>query len=213
MSDTLDGTVFLVSPNDRSAGELRALADGFGEGVDVQAFDSIESFLKHGDPDRAACLVLDLRHADAAAAGPPEPQRAQRVTLPVLCVTGSRRDAPRADTRAAGGGPPAELSDLVRQVLEAAAASKRAQAARGEIARRLLALTPRERQVMERVVQGASNKMIAYEFGVSPRTVEIHRAHLMEKTGAQSLSELVRMAFAVGAVGTPEDAADPEVED
>jgi len=213
MSDLLDGTVFLVSPDARSADELRNLVDCVG--VDVQAFASIEDFLKHGDPDRAACLLLDLRHEDARAPGPAEPQRAQQVTLPVLCVTGSRPDSRGAGAPPPGqpAGAPAELNELVRQVLEVAAASKRAQIARGEITRRLLALTPRERQVMQRVVQGASNKMIAYELGVSPRTVEIHRAHLMEKTGAQSLSELVRMAFAVGAVGTPEDFEDSEVED
>jgi two-component system CheB/CheR fusion protein len=207
-----DGTVFLVSKAPIAPQDMEALVgDG---GVDVQPFSSIEEFLKHGDPGRAACLVLDLRRPETNAGGPAEPIRAEQVPLPLICVTGSRKFALRP-ARAAefnGGDARSGLRDLVKKVLAAAAAALRAQSAHSGISSRLLALTPRERQVMGRVVQGASNKMIAQELGISSRTIEIHRAHVMEKTGAESLSDLVRMAFAVGAVGAPERAEDLEQE-
>jgi DNA-binding NarL/FixJ family response regulator len=71
---------------------------------------------------------------------------------------------------------------------------RRSQDVHAAIAARFASLTPREREVMERLVAGEANKMIAYELGASPRTIEQHRARIMEKMGAGSLAELVRMA-------------------
>jgi two-component system, LuxR family, response regulator FixJ len=87
---------------------------------------------------------------------------------------------------------------LLRSIREALASGARAGAADDQLARRLAALTPREREVLEQLVIGRSNKAIARELGISPRTVEIHRARVMEKMQAESLSQLVRMAFVAG---------------
>jgi FixJ family two-component response regulator len=201
-----DGTVFLVSADPVASRDMETLVgDG---GVEVKPFGSIEEFLKHGDPGGAACLVLDLRLPETSERGPAEPIRAQQVALPLICVTGSRKVALRPTPAAEldVGAERTGLRGLVKKLLAAAAAVLREQSAHSGISSRLLALTPRERQVMGRVVEGASNKMIAYELGISSRTIEIHRAHVMEKTGAESLSDLVRKAFAVGAVGPPEPA-------
>jgi two-component system response regulator FixJ len=177
-----------------------------GRGVDLQSFDSIEEFFEYGEADCAACLVLDLRSPIASASGPAETIRAEQISIPVICLTGSR-EAPLGPVQLAGPGDPEGDSGLiasVMRVLGSANVALRTRSARGEIANRLRSLTPREHQVMERVVLGSSNKLIAYELGISARTIEIHRARVMEKTGAEGLSDLVRMAFAVGAVGVPE---------
>jgi two-component system response regulator FixJ len=178
-----------------------------GRGVDIQSFDSIEEFFEYGEPDCAACLVLDLRSPKASASGPPaETIRAEQISIPVICLTGSR-EAPLGPVQLAGPGAPEGESELlasVMRVLGSAGVALRTRFARGEIANRIRSLTPREHQVMERVVKGSSNKLIAHELGISARTIEIHRARVMEKTGAEGLSDLVRMAFVVGAVGAPE---------
>jgi two-component system response regulator FixJ len=95
---------------------------------------------------------------------------------------------------------PFDEDRLVRVVGEALTDSQRAQeeiAASAGIATRLASLTPREREVLERLVAGLPNKTIAYDLGTSPRTVEVQRARVMEKMGARSLAELVRMVLAM----------------
>jgi two-component system response regulator FixJ len=177
-----------------------------GKGVDFRSFDSIEEFFEYGEPDCAACLVLDLRSPKASASGPAENIRADQISIPVICLTGSREAplGPAQPTEPGGPEGDSELLASVMRVLGSASTALRTRSARGEIANRLRSLTPREHQVMERVVRGSSNKLIAHELGISARTIEIHRARVMEKTGAEGLSDLVRMAFVVGAVGAPE---------
>ena len=180
--------------------------EGKRTAVEILSFDSIEDFFEYGEPDCAACLVLDLRSPGASANGPAETIRAEQISIPVICLTGSR-EAPLGPVQLTGPGDPEgdnKLLTSVMRVLGSASVALRTRSARGEIANRLRSLTPREHQVMERVVKGASNKLIAHELGISARTIEIHRAHVMEKTGAEGLSDLVRMAFVVGAVGAPE---------
>ena len=96
---------------------------------------------------------------------------------------------------------PFDEERLLAVVREALAASQRAAGGAAEanaaIAARLASLTPREREVLERLVAGQPNKTIAYDLGTSPRTVEVQRARVMEKMGARSLAELVRMVLAM----------------
>jgi two-component system response regulator FixJ len=200
----MNGTVMLVSTNPAAPKELESAVRDHG--VDLQVFDSIEKFFEYVDPNRAACLVLDMRHPESRANGPATAARVEQVSIPVICITGSSEaeSQPGQVTESAEHDMCPGLLDAVTRVLRTASATLRKRSASGEIASRLLTLTPREHQVMERVVQGYSNKLIANELGISSRTIEIHRAHVMEKTGAEGLSDLVRMAFAVGAVGAPE---------
>ena len=125
------------------------------------------------------------------------------VRLPVIMMTG-HGDVPIAVEALKAGAAdflekPFDDAQLLAAVTSALAASQRAgeeAAATAEIAARIASLTPREREVLDRLVAGQPNKTIAYDLGSSPRTVEVHRARVMEKMGARSLPELVRMAIA-----------------
>ena len=126
------------------------------------------------------------------------------IRLPVIVMTG-HGDVPIAVEAMKAGATdflekPFEDAQLLAAVASAIAASQRAHdeaAAVADIAARLATLTPREREVLDRLVAGQPNKTIAYDLGSSPRTVEVHRARVMEKMGARSLPELVRMTIAV----------------
>src|SRR5437667_389983 len=114
--------------------------------------------------------------------------------------------APRGQQR--DGVRPAPLTrqlllDRVREALEVDRQRRRAEAERAEVAARVARLTPRERQVMELVVSGNTNKVIAIDLGLCEKTVEVHRAHVMEKMKVQSLAELVRLAILVRPSETP----------
>jgi two-component system, LuxR family, response regulator FixJ len=91
----------------------------------------------------------------------------------------------------------AQLLSVVQSALAASQLTQDADAATAQIATRLASLTPREREVLDKLVAGQPNKTIAYDLGSSPRTVEVHRARVMEKMGVRSLAELVRMTIAV----------------
>jgi two-component system response regulator FixJ len=134
------------------------------------------------------------------------------VRLPVIVMTG-HGDVPVAvQALKAGAADFIEkpfddeaLLTAVRSALEASRRLREREAEVEDIAGRLATLTPRERQVLDRLVAGQPNKTIAYDLGTSPRTVEVHRARVMEKMGARSLSELVRMALSVGAEGKSQE--------
>jgi two-component system response regulator FixJ len=125
------------------------------------------------------------------------------IRLPVIVMTG-HGDVPIAVEALKAGAmdfleKPFEEPHLLAAVASAIAASQREHdeaAAVADIAARLATLTPREREVLDRLVTGQPNKTIAYDLGSSPRTVEVHRARVMEKMGARSLAELVRMTIA-----------------
>ncbi len=176
--------------------------------MDVLAFADAETFLDAYRPDRAACLVLDARLPGMSGLDLQERINAAGWNLPVVLVTG-HGDVPMA-TRALKAGAVDFIQKPIndRLLLESiAVAWRRAEEAadtaaqRTKISARLGLLTTREREVMELVVTGASNKLVAAELGISHRTVEIYRRRVMEKLGARSLPELVRIVDAVGAAG------------
>jgi two-component system response regulator FixJ len=128
--------------------------------------------------------------------------------LPVIVMTG-HGDVPIAVEALKAGAAdflekPFDDTQLLAAVSSALATSKRERdevAALAAITARLASLTPREREVLDRLVAGQPNKTIAYDLGSSPRTVEVHRARVMEKMHARSLPELVRMTIAAGRTG------------
>lgn len=171
----------------------------------VEAFESALRFLADAHPKSDDCLVADIRMPEMDGLTLQQELIRRGSTLPVIIVTG-HGDVPLAVQAMKGGAvdflekPFAReaLFAAVKRALDAAAGSSAASASHQEIADRLALLTDREREVYERVVAGKLSKQIAFEFGTSPRTIEIHRGRVMQKMGARTVQDLVRMAIATG---------------
>lgn len=172
-------------------------------GFRAETFDSAGSFLNSDWDRQAACLIADVRMPDMDGLELQQELVRRKARLPVIIVTG-HADVPLA-VRAMKAGAidllekpvdPALLSDSIRRALDSARSNQNASAEAQEARTRIAELTERERQVMDLMAAGRPNKIIAYELDISPRTVEIHRARVMEKMRAKSLAELVRMVVA-----------------
>lgn len=202
-------TVFIVDDDAAVRDSLALLLETAG--LAVEAYDGAAAFLAAWRAGRSGCLILDLRMPGLSG---PELQvelKRRGVVLPVIFLTAHgdipttvqamQRGAMDFLTKPVVG---AELLKRVHQALERSAElSEQASAAR-TARERLDGLTPREREIMLLAVAGRPNKEIARALGISHRTVEIHRARVMQKTGAASLIELSRMAAACGlAAGNP----------
>lgn len=198
--------VYVVDDDDAVRDSLQALLES--RGFTVEAFVSAESFLAADRAKRASCALVDLRMAGMDGIALLERLRADGDRLPILLITG-HGDVPIA-VRAmqAGAADFIEkpysnetlLASIARVIEKETAAAQRSPQA-VEAASRIADLTPREREVLEQLVLGHPNKIIAHQLDISPRTVEIHRANLMKKMQADSLSHLVRMALAAGMTG------------
>jgi len=182
---------------------LRALLESAG--FQVRDFDSAKGVLADTSLDQGACLIADIRMPDMDGLALQEELVNRRIGLPVIIVTG-HGDVPLA-VRAMKAGAvdfiekPFDDELLLQSINRALAHGKdnRDQASLAHTAAaRIALLTERERQVLEGLVAGHANKVIAYELDISPRTVEIHRAHVMDKMQAKSLSDVVRLALAAG---------------
>jgi len=196
-------TVFVVDDDDGMRRGMEFLIDSAG--YPVRAFDSAKAFLDAYRPGTKGCLLLDVRMPGMSGLELQQHLRAERIGIPVIIVT-AFANVPMAVQAIKAGAfdfieKPFEGSELLARVRRALALAERAdtdERRAGEIRSRLAALTPREREVMELVVAGRLNKQIAGELGISMKTVENHRARVMEKMNAESLAELVRMAMDAG---------------
>ena len=182
---------------------LRALLESAG--FDVRDFDSAKAILADPSISEGACLIADIRMPDMDGLALQDELVNRKIGLPVIVVTG-HGDVPLA-VRAMRAGAvdfiekPFDDELLLESIKRALLLRKESlgQASLAQIAvARIALLTERERQVLEYLVAGKANKVIAYELDISPRTVEIHRAHVMEKMQARSLSDVVRLALAAG---------------
>ncbi len=169
------------------------------------SYDSAATFLEIAAEARG-CIVTDVRMPDIDGLELVKRLNVMGVDLPVIVITG-HGDVPLAVEAMKAGvtefiEKPFDADIILGAIARALAKRSDADERRADEAasvRRLAALSPRERQVMEGLLAGKANKVIAYELGISRRTVEIYRAHLMTKTQAKSLAELVRMAMTAGA--------------
>src|SRR3546814_126276 len=153
------------------------------------------------------CLRADLRMPGLSGLELHEALIARGVRIPVIMITG-QGDVPTA-VRAMKAGvaefiekpvDPNELLGMVRRLLAEQHEAVMAEKIAADVVERIGRLTPREREVLKHLVAGAANKVIAHDLGISPRTVEVHRARVMEKMRARHLSELIRMALAAEAI-------------
>lgn len=199
-----DATIFIVDDDAsiRDSLELLLRAWGFGN---IAAYGSARDFLAQADPLPGECLLLDVRMPEMDGLALQEELNRRGLRLPVIIMTG-HADVPIAVRAMKAGAsdfiekPFSDelLLDCVRRARQHAAEARRESETAEELRRRMQSLTPRERDVLTGMVAGRPNKLIAHHLGISPRTVEIHRARVMEKTQARSLSALVRMALAAG---------------
>lgn len=198
-----DRTVFVVDDDDAALHSLVMLLKSHG--MPAMGFSSGQAFLDAVDPTARGCLITDLRMPDMDGAALIRALKAAGCILPVIVVTGHANVALAVDAMKAGATDVLEKpyeSDVILRLalagLEANDLAVDAGSARTRVQRRIESLTARERQVLDLIMEGASNKAIAQRLVISPRTVEIYRANVMTKMRADSLSELIRMTLASG---------------
>lgn len=173
-------------------------------GIPVRVYESATSFL-HALPSlQAGCLITDVRMPDLTGIELLQRLKAKSIDLPVIVITG-HGDIPLAVEAMKSGAidfiekPFAEEAILraVRSAEERVGRQGHRSEVETALAGRFASLSERERQVLDGLVAGSANKTIAYDLGISPRTVEVYRANLMNKMQAKSLSELIRMALTI----------------
>jgi two-component system response regulator FixJ len=195
--------IFVVEDDEAFRDSLKALLESAG--LTVETYASGEEFLQAYNSDRCGCLLLDIRMPGIGGLELLEKLAAAKTNLPVIIMT-SHGDVPKA-VKAMKAGAVDFLEKpfrdevvlgCIRHAFEKGQQSQATAASGARSAAAISRLTARERQVFEQLVAGHSNKRIAQELGISPRTVEVHRAWIMEKTQARNLAHLVRMALTAG---------------
>jgi FixJ family two-component response regulator len=198
-----DAVVFVVDDDAAMRRSLENLMRSVG--LRTEAFASAQEFLRRRRPDGPACLVLDVRLPGPSGLDVQKRMTETGLEIPIIFITG-HGDVPMS-VRAMKAGAvefltkPFRDQDLLDAIHQALERDREARAQREELAAlrtRFDSLTRREREVMGLVVAGLLNKQVASEVGASETTVKIHRHQVMEKMGAASLADLVRMADRLG---------------
>ena len=181
-------------------------------GFTVKTYESGVELMKAAGGVQTGCILLDIRMPGMDGLEVQKALRDKGVTLPVIIMTGHGDVSLAVQAMKAGAvdfiEKPFEKAVLLSAIEHAMERLKRSAANQDradEAAVRLQALTPREREVLDGLAKGLPNKTIAYDLGISPRTVEIHRANVMTKLGVRSLSEALRIAFAAQDQPSPEN--------
>lgn len=177
-------------------------------GIDVQTYESAAAFLDVVAKVETGCVITDVRMPDISGIELLRRLRELKLGLPVIVITG-HGDVPLAVEAMKIGAidfleKPFDdevLLASVRSALKQLDRDHQRDAERREIEGRLALLSNRERDVLDGLVAGHANKQIAYDLGISPRTIEVYRANLMTKMQAATLSDLVRMALIAGILG------------
>ena len=197
------GTVFVVDDDEAVRDSIRWLLES--SNYKVALFDSGESFMTHYQPDQVGVLLLDVRMNGMSGLEVQDHLIARKSDLPIIMLT-AYGDVQMAVTALKKGAVDfiekpfdhAALRQLVEKML-VEAVRRRSQNERELIGRQKMAkLTPRERQVLERIVSGRLNKQIADDLGISIKTVEAHRASIMDKTASGTVADLMRVVMDSG---------------
>jgi two-component system, LuxR family, response regulator FixJ len=202
-----------VIDDDQAVREVLAFQLG-SAGIDVRTYESAAAFLKVAPTVQAGCIITDVRMPDLSGIDLLRRLREIKVAAPVIVIT-AHGDIPLAVEAMRMGAidfleKPFDDDVLLASVRSALAKGDRGQkrqTERSNIEARLAALSKRERDVLEGLVAGHANKQIAYDLGISARTIENYRANLMLKMQVASLSDLVRMALIAGMLDPSADDA------
>jgi len=194
-------TVFIVDDDEGVLRGLEMLCKSVG--LNAKCYDSALKFLDDCDPAEPGCLILDIRMPGMSGLELQATLAERKITLPVIVISG-HADVPIAVRSMKLGAfefveKPFRnqfLLDRIQQAIARDAENRRRQEALKATQDRLASLTERERQVAELIVEGKTTKAIALELGISAKTVEFHRANLMQKLGAEAVADLVRIVMA-----------------
>jgi two-component system response regulator FixJ len=200
---TTKGHVYVIDDDEAVRDSLNFLLDSSGFGVTL--FDNAQSFLDALPHLAFGCVVSDIRMPGLDGIELLKVMKAQHSSFPILIMTG-HGDVPLAVEAMKLGAvdfleKPFEddrLTAMIDTAIRQAEPNAKSEAIAQDIAARVASLSPRERQVMEGLLAGLSNKLIARDYDISPRTIEVYRANVMTKMQAGSLSELVRLAMRAG---------------
>jgi two-component system, LuxR family, response regulator FixJ len=199
-------TVFVVDDDEAVRNSLRFLLKSVG--LATQTLASAREFLDSYKPQQPGCLVLDVRMPGMSGLELQQQLNLRGAVIPVIFITG-HGDVPMAVEAMQQGAfdflqkpfRDQDLIDRIQRALERDSRNRTTLAQHTRIRERLDSLTEREREVLTLITRGMPNKVMAAELGVSQRTVEIHRARIMEKSGAASLAQLVRMVLDAESAG------------
>ena len=202
-----EAIVYVIDDDAQTRDALKNLMRSVG--LQVEVFASAQDFLRSKRPDVPACLVLDVRLRGLSGLDLQKRMAEAKIEVPIIFITGYG-DIPMTVQAMKAGAVEfltkpfrnQELLDAIQQALERDRTTREQRAKNDELYDRYDSLTPREREVMTLVVAGLLNKQIAGELGTSETTVKNHRHQLMEKMGADSVAELVKMAYNLG-IATP----------
>ena len=200
---TSEATVFVVDDDAAVRDALKDLLES--DGLTAEVYGAAQEFLDAHDTDRGGCLLLDIQMPDMNGLELQQKLADKGSSLPVIIITG-HGDVPIAVKALKAGAvdfiekPFTDdvILGSVRRALELGERNRREQASVDEAKAGIARLTTREYEVFEHLVIGRLNKQIAFDLGISARTVEVHRARVLEKTGVRNLAHLVRMAMALG---------------
>ena len=198
-----EAIVFVVDDDAQTRDALKNLMRSVG--LHVEVFASAQDFLRSKRPDVPGCLVLDVRLRGLSGLDLQKRMAEAKIEVPIIFITGYG-DIPMTVQAMKAGAVEfltkpfrnQELLDAIQQALERDRTTRDQRAKNDELYDRYDSLTPREREVMTLVVAGLLNKQIAGELGTSETTVKNHRHQIMEKMGADSVAELVKMAYKLG---------------
>jgi FixJ family two-component response regulator len=195
--------VYVVDDDDAVRDSLRQLLES--KGHSVRTFESATAFLNGFSPESAGCILADIHMPGMSGLELQAALLEKASEVPIIIITGNA-DVPSAITALKSGAldfieKPIRSDSLLAAVSRAISERQAALLAvslRNKARQKIGELTPREQEVLRHLIAGHSNKIIAFHLGISPRTVENHRAHLMLKTDVASVAELVQLAMAAG---------------